>query len=88
MITESLAQTCGLLIALNAQASGDKSHEGKVFFLAAANVKFKSVVKAGGVLSTNAKFVHEYGGLYSLCIYGKDRGYAYEHMQEALWNYN
>ena len=32
MITESLAQTCGLLIALNAQASGDKSHEGKVFF--------------------------------------------------------
>lgn len=68
MITESLAQTCGLLIALNAQASGDKSHEGKVFFLAAANVKFKSVVKAGGVLSTNAKFVREYGGLYSFSV--------------------
>lgn len=77
MITESLAQTCGLLIALSAQASGDKSHEGKVFFLAAANVKFKSVVKAGGVLSTNAKFVREYGGLYQLFGRGqKGQGYC------------
>lgn len=65
MIAEALAQTCGLYIALSARARGEAPQEGRIFFLAAANLKFKSVVRAGERLSMRASFTREYGGLHS-----------------------
>lgn len=65
MIAEALAQTCGLYIALSARERREEYQKGRIFFLAAANLKFKSVVRAGETLAMRASFAREYGGLYS-----------------------
>lgn len=70
LIVESMAQTAGLLIALTAKEknSTEEFGEGKLFFLASNNVKFKSVVKAGNTLVVKAKLTREFGGLYSFDV--------------------
>ena len=63
MIAEALAQTCGLYIALSARERREEYQKGRIFFLAAANLK--AVVRAGERLAMRASFAREYGGLYS-----------------------
>ena len=64
LMVEAMAQTSGLLIALTAKENGDDKSE-KVFYLASNNVKFKSVVHAGGKLVMKSTLVREFEGLFS-----------------------
>ena len=80
LMTEALAQTCGLYVALaKKNAAGGNSgckadnpsggafggESGELFFLASSNIKFKSVVKAGATLTMQAEQGRGFGGLYS-----------------------
>lgn len=76
LMTEALAQTCGLYVALaKKNAAGCKAdnpsggafggESGELFFLASSNIKFKSVVKAGATLTMKAQQGRGFGGLYS-----------------------
>jgi len=62
LITESLAQTCGILLALDARAKAPEA-QAKVFYLGSADVKFRSVARAGETLELDAKLVKKFGNL-------------------------
>jgi 3-hydroxyacyl-[acyl-carrier-protein] dehydratase len=63
LVSESLAQTAGLILALSLRAAGDKDAEGKIFHLAAVNVKFLSPAVPGELLVIKAHCERDLGKL-------------------------
>ena len=76
LITESLAQTCGLLLALDEKASGVERESAKVFYLATNNMKFSKVARAGDTLTLNCSLSKKFGTLaqfsVEVCV-GRDK---------------
>ena len=65
LVTEALAQTCGVLLGLIRDESKPGEDQKKpVFFLASANVKFSSPAKPGEILRLTANLKKKYGGLF------------------------
>lgn len=64
LITEALAQTAGLLIALTAMETGQDA-EGRLFYLAKANVKWLEPAFPGEILLLEARFLRILGDLYA-----------------------
>ena len=62
LITEALAQTSGLLIALSAKERGERP-EGKLFYLAKADMKWTNPVSPGEVLFLESTLVRNLGPL-------------------------
>ena len=67
LIAEALAQTSGLLVALDA-ARESSAQDGaakipKIFYLASNNMKFTNVARAGDTLTLNCALVKSFGGL-------------------------
>jgi 3-hydroxymyristoyl/3-hydroxydecanoyl-(acyl carrier protein) dehydratase len=67
LITEALAQTAGLLIALSAMASGQDA-KGRLFYLAKANMKWLEPAFPGEVLELEAKFLRTLGDLVAFDV--------------------
>lgn len=63
LITEALAQTSGLLLALSAIEKGEDAR-GRIFFLAKADMKWSAPVTPGETLFLESCFS---GGLGALC---------------------
>ena len=57
---EALAQTAGLLIALSRNGGNGA---GRIFYLAATNVKFLKPLEPDSVLELNCRILKEFGGL-------------------------
>lgn len=68
LITESLAQTCGLIIALSAEKC-----EAKVFYLASNNMKFKAVAHAGDTLTLSGTLLKQFGTLFQFSATAKTK---------------
>lgn len=68
LITESLAQTCGLLLALDEKESGIERASAKVFYLATNNMKFSKVAKAGDTLTLNCSLSKKFGTLAQFSV--------------------
>ncbi len=69
LITESLAQTCGLLLALDAKAESDSStFLPKVFYLASNNMKFLSVARAGDNLTLKCALTKKFATLAQFSV--------------------
>lgn len=66
LITESLAQTCGTLIALTEKEEGKTENE--LFYLASCNIKFLSVVKAGETLNLKSNLIKNFQGLAQFSV--------------------
>lgn len=65
IISEALAQTCGLLLGLTWREAGSVVDRGKVnLFLANVSMKFTTTAKPGDTLRLHASFKKEYGGLF------------------------
>lgn len=60
LMTEGLAQTCGLLMGLRSKIGA-----GEIFYLASSQMKFTQVVRPQSKLVFNARLVRSFGGLYS-----------------------
>lgn len=67
LMVEAMAQTSGLLIALTALEKKEES-QASLFYLASNNVKFKSVVHAGGKLILKSVLVREFDGLFNFFV--------------------
>lgn len=62
LITEALAQTAGLLIALS-RAGGDDVKKNRMFYLARADMKWREPVRPGQTLKLEARHVKTLGRL-------------------------
>jgi 3-hydroxyacyl-[acyl-carrier-protein] dehydratase len=67
LITEALAQTAGLLLALSAMARGERI-EGDIFYLARADMKWTSPVGPGETLVLEAKVERSMGALHAFRV--------------------
>ncbi len=67
LITEALAQTAGLLLALSAMARG-ATVEGDLFYLARADMKWTSPVGPGETLVLEAKLERSMGALHAFRV--------------------
>lgn len=63
LVSEAMAQTAGLILALSLRATGQKDAEGQIFFLAAVNVKFLSPAVPGELLIMKAQCERDLGKL-------------------------
>lgn len=68
LITESLAQTCGLLLALDEKDSGVERDCAKVFYLATNNMKFSKVARAGDTLILKCSLSKKFGTLAQFSV--------------------
>lgn len=68
LITESLAQACGILLALDEKASGVERESAKVFYLATNNMKFSKVARAGDTLTLNCELSRRFGTLAQFSV--------------------
>lgn len=62
LITEALAQTSGLLLALSSEEGGEEG-QGRLFFLAKADIKWTSPVSPGELLFLESKIKMSAGAL-------------------------
>lgn len=70
LVTESLAQTCGLCLAMIARTGNSCSldfSDGDIFYLASANMKYIAVARAGETLDLRASMTRAFNGLYHFC---------------------
>ncbi|HUT78610.1 MAG TPA: 3-hydroxyacyl-ACP dehydratase FabZ [Polyangia bacterium] len=67
LITEALAQTAGLLLALSAMARGEDPG-GRLFYLARAEMKWTAPVHPGESLSLEARLERTFGALTSFAV--------------------
>ncbi len=67
LITEALAQTSGLLLALTALHRGEETG-GRLFYLARADMKWTSPVRPGATLTLEAKLVRTLGALVAFRV--------------------
>lgn len=67
LITEALAQTSGLLLALTAMARGERV-EGDLFYLARADMKWTSPVGPGETLLLGARLERSMGALHAFRV--------------------
>ncbi len=67
LITEALAQTAGLLIALTAMDRGEEAR-GRMFYLAKANMKWLDPARPGEVLSLEARWQRTLGDLVAFDV--------------------
>ena len=67
LITEALAQTAGLLLALSAMARGEDPG-GRLFYLARAEMKWTAPVTPGETLSLEARLERSFGALTSFAV--------------------
>ena len=72
LITEALAQTAGLLIALTAMANGERV-EGNLFYLARADMKWTTPVGPGETLVLEAKLDRALGSLVAFKVRASTR---------------
>jgi len=65
LVTEALAQTCGLLLGLSAMEGGHHAGERRPgYFLASVNMKYLTPAKPGQTLRLEAGLVKGYAGLF------------------------
>jgi 3-hydroxyacyl-[acyl-carrier-protein] dehydratase len=72
LITEALAQTAGLLIALTAMEKGEQV-EGNLFYLARADMKWTTPVEPGETLVLEAKIDRVLGPLVAFKVRARTR---------------
>lgn len=71
LVTESLAQACGLYLALDARSENAKIPEfsdGDIFYLASANIKYITVAAAGETLELTASMTRAFNGLFHFSV--------------------
>ncbi len=73
LITEALAQTCGVLLALDSAGGLENfpKEDAKVFYLASNNMKFASVAKAGDELSLICSVAKKFGTMAQFSVEAK-----------------
>jgi 3-hydroxymyristoyl/3-hydroxydecanoyl-(acyl carrier protein) dehydratase len=67
LITEALAQTAGLLIALTAMEKGEGA-QGRMFYLAKANMKWQNPAFPGETLLLEAEYLRTMGDLFAFNV--------------------
>ncbi len=69
LITESLAQACGLLLSLDSEAENQsETFSPKVFYLASNNMKFLSVARAGDTLTLKCTLTKKFANLAQFSV--------------------
>ena len=72
LITEALAQTAGLLIALSSEERGEDAR-GQLFYLVRADMKWTSPTRPGEVLQLEARLVRTLGALWAFRVSARTR---------------
>ncbi|MFO8074044.1 MAG: 3-hydroxyacyl-ACP dehydratase FabZ [Polyangia bacterium] len=67
LVTEALAQTAGLLIALSAEQRKERPG-GRIFYLARADMKWTAPVEPGDTLELEAKLQRAFGALIAFRV--------------------
>ena len=68
LMVEAMAQSSGIIVALDAAGGAQPTEPARVFYLASNNVKFTNVVHAGETLSIRAELAKSFGALRQFSV--------------------
>ncbi|WYJ08141.1 beta-hydroxyacyl-ACP dehydratase [Opitutia bacterium KCR 482] len=68
LMVEAMAQSSGIIVALDAAGGAQPTEPARVFYLASNNVKFTNVVHAGETLAIRAELAKSFGALRQFSV--------------------